>query len=77
MLFIFKYLHIYHLILFLKVIICLMLNISKNNHEKIFRHEEFQGYMFVCQNSEGVHAYLLKCCMRREMFGTSDLEELI
>ena len=32
------------------------------NHEKIFCHEEVYGYMFICQNSEGVHPYLLKCC---------------
>ena len=39
-LFIFKYLYIYHLILFSEVIICLLLNIFMNNHEKIFCHKE-------------------------------------
>jgi len=33
--FIFKFLYIYHLILFSKVIICTLLNISVKNHEKI------------------------------------------
>jgi len=41
MLFIFKSLCICHLILFSKVIICLLLNISMKNHEKIFCHKEF------------------------------------
>jgi len=88
MLFIFKYLYIYHLILFSKVIICLMLNISVKNHEKIFCHKEFQGYMFIFQKSEGVHPYLLKCCrgtcsfvamlkgyMVRKRLGTPALQE--
>ena len=61
MLFIFKYWYIYHL-LFSKVNVCILLNISVKNHEKIFCHKDFQGYMFICQNSEGVHPYLLKCC---------------
>jgi len=43
--------------------------------------------MFICQNSEGVHAYLLKCCrgtssfvgmlkgfMVRERLGTPELD---
>jgi len=29
---------------------------------KIFCHKEFYEYMFIYQNSEGVHPYLLKCC---------------
>ena len=41
MLFIFKYLYIYHLILISKAIICILLNVSVKNHEKIFCHEEF------------------------------------
>jgi len=41
MLFIFKSLYIYHLIFFSKVIICILLNISVKNHEKIFCHKEF------------------------------------
>jgi len=39
--FISKYLHIYQLILLSKVIICLLLNISMNNHDKIFCHKKF------------------------------------
>jgi len=62
MLLIFKSLHIYHLILFSKVTIYVLLNISVKNHKKIFCHKEFYWYMFLCQNSEGVHPYLLKCC---------------
>jgi len=30
------------------------------NHHKIFCHKKFQGYMFICQNAEGVHANRLK-----------------
>jgi len=41
---------------------CLLSNISMNNDEKIFCHKEFLGYMFICRNSEEVHAYLLKFC---------------
>jgi len=41
MLFIFIYLYIYHFILFSKVIVCLLLNISVKNHEKMFCHKEF------------------------------------
>jgi len=87
MLFIFKSLYIYHLILFSKVNTCTLLSISVKNHEKIFCHKEFWGYMFICQNSEGVHPYLLKCCrgtcsfvgmlkgyMVRKRFGTPALE---
>jgi len=40
MLFISKYLYIYQLILIPKVI-CLLLNISMNNHGKIFCHKKF------------------------------------
>jgi len=32
-----------------------------NNH-KLLCHKKSQGYMFICQNSEGAHAYLLKFC---------------
>jgi len=31
-----------------------------NDHDKIFC-KKLQGYMLICQNAEGVHAYLLKC----------------
>jgi len=41
MLFIFKSLYIYHLILFSKI--CTLLNISVKNHENIFCHKEFMG----------------------------------
>ena len=34
-------LYIFHLILFSKIIICLLLNISVKNHEKVFCHKEF------------------------------------
>ena len=40
----------------------MFIDISVKNHAKIFCHKEFQGYMFICENSEGVHPYLLKCC---------------
>ena len=62
MLFIFNSLCKYHLILFSKVIICILLNICVKNHEKIFCNKEFMGYMFICQNSEGLPPCLLKCC---------------
>jgi len=42
-LFIFKSLYIYHLILFSKVIICILLNISVKNHEKNFVIRSFRG----------------------------------
>jgi len=50
MLFIFKSLYMYHLILISKVSICILLNVSVRYHEKIFCHEEFSGYMSICQN---------------------------
>jgi len=25
------------------------------NHDKIFCHKKFKGYMSICQNAEGVH----------------------
>jgi len=31
-------------------------------NDEIFCRNKFQGYMFICRNAEGVHAYLLKCC---------------
>jgi len=43
MLFIFKYLYIYHLILISKATICILLNVSVKNHEKTFCHEKFGG----------------------------------
>jgi len=39
-LFISKYLYIYQRILFSKIIICLLLNISVNNHDKIFCYKK-------------------------------------
>jgi len=41
--FIFKSSYIYHLILFSKVITCILLNISVKNHEKIFVIRNFKG----------------------------------
>ena len=40
-LFISKYVHIYQLILLSNVIICLLLNISMNNHDKVCCHKKF------------------------------------
>jgi len=31
------------------------------NHDKIICHNKIYGYMFICRNAEGVHAYLSKC----------------
>ena len=39
----------------------MLLNISVKNHEKIFCYKEFSRDMFICQKSEGLHPYLLKC----------------
>jgi len=51
MLFILKSLYIYHLILFSKVIICILLNVSMKNNEKYFVIRSF-----------GVHVHLSKFC---------------
>ena len=47
--------YIYQLILFSKIVTCLMLNISMISHDKIFCHKKFSGYMLICRNAEGVH----------------------
>ena len=39
--------------LFKKIIICLLLNISMISHDKIFCHVKFWGYVLVCRNAEG------------------------
>ena len=63
-LFISEYLYIHQLILLPKVI-CLLLNISMNNHGKLFCQdilgvsssvEILKGYMLICRNAVGVHA---------------------
>jgi len=76
----------YQWILFSKLIICLLSNISRNNKWKMHCHRKSQGYMCICRNAEGVHTYLLKCwrgtCSSvgmlkgytvRERLGTRDL----
>jgi len=40
-LFISKYLYIYHWVLFPKIIICLLLIMSMNEHDNIFCHRKF------------------------------------
>ena len=65
------FIYIYHLILFSKVITCLLLNVSVKNHEKILCHKEFKGtcvnvkilkgYILNCWNAVGVHAHLSEC----------------
>jgi len=71
MLFIFKYLHIYHLILFSKVIICLLLNIYVKIMRKYFVIKSFRGTcssvkilkgcILICRNAVDVHAHLSEC----------------
>ena len=39
---------------------CLLLNISMNNHDKMYCRRKFQGCLCICQNAEVVHAYMLK-----------------
>jgi len=34
---------------------------SAINHDKTFCDKKFLGYIFICRNAEGVHAYLSKC----------------
>jgi len=58
MLFIFKYLYIFHLISFSKVIICLLLNISVKNHEKVFVIKSFRG---TCSSGKILKGYFLIC----------------
>ena len=55
LIFVLQYLYIYHLILFSKIIICLLLIISINIDDKIFCHTRFSGRMFICRNAEEVH----------------------
>jgi len=31
------------------------------NHDKMFCHKKFMGYMFICRNAKGVHAHLSEC----------------
>ena len=50
--FLLKYLYIYQWILFSKAV---ALNMFLANHDTIFCHKEFQGYMFIWRNAEGVH----------------------
>jgi len=46
---------------------CLLLNISVINHDKIFCHEKFYGYMLVCRKAERY--------MVRERLGTYAIEK--
>jgi len=58
MLFFSKYLYIYQLILFQKVITCLLLNISMNNHENILCYKSFSG---TCSSVEILKGYMAIC----------------